>query len=296
MDLSQEVDDYIKETIEHSLGIPISMEVLQKKLYTAEESQRRLREQYLSLVSRLKEKDQVIEGVRSESSINAQALKKFVEENQRLAGECEDLVNQCKKWERECFLYHQDREALMDFGNESDERAREAESRVRELEEEVRKMKRPVESYSTKEEDCLVDSVLASLFVSEDEATKLGRIFLEANVHDKSCQALLSEWDLLKPSSRKVVSLVSMVNKLEKVKECLVLNLDKAEQEVEFVCKQNRELDKENRKLLKQFSSSSSPLYSAERSSNSNKRKSHKTMSSPIEKRIDLSSPGSNDA
>ncbi|ESQ35342.1 hypothetical protein EUTSA_v10008342mg [Eutrema salsugineum] len=295
MALSRDVEDYIKETIDHSLGIPISMDALQKKLCTAEESQRRLREQYLSLVSRLKEKDQVIELVRSEASMNAQALKKFVEENQKLAGECEELVNQCKKWEKECFLYHQDREALMDFGNESDERAREAESRVRELEEEVSKMsdvvKLRMESDKTTslEEDVLVDSVLAS-FVCKDE-TVIGRSFLEANIQDQSCQALLSKWDQLKPSTQRVVSLVSMVKKIEKEKECLVLNLAKAEQEVELVCEQNRELDKENRRLWKQCS----PVCSAERSK-SNKRKSPKMISSPIEKRVDLSSPGSVDA
>ncbi|KAL1203622.1 hypothetical protein V5N11_033479 [Cardamine amara subsp. amara] len=280
MDLSREVEDYIKETIDHSLGIPISMDALQKKLYAAEESQRRLREQYLSLVSRLKEKDKVIDLVRSEASMNAQSLKKFVEENQKLAGECEELVNQCKKWERECFLYHQDREALMEFGNETDQRAKEAESRVRELEEEVRNMKSRIES----EEDSLVDSVLTS-FVSRDE-TKLGRIFLEANIEDECCQTLLSKWDELKPSTQKVVCLVSMVKRIEKEKECLILNLAKAEQEVELVSEQNRELDRENRKLLKQCSAERSHGGS----NKSSKRKSPKMLSSPIEKRIELSS------
>ncbi|XP_013584381.1 PREDICTED: golgin subfamily A member 6-like protein 22 [Brassica oleracea var. oleracea] len=288
MDLPRDVDDYIKDTIDHSLGIPISIDALQNKLSAAQESQRRLREQYMSLVSRLKEKEQMIELARSEASINAQAVKKFVEENRELSGECEDLVKQCKKWERECFLYHQDREALMDFGNESDERARESESRVRELEEQVRTMsdvmkKRKVESdkklTSLEEEERLVDSVLSS-FVSEDEI-KFGRVFLEANIKDRS---LLSRWEELKPSTRKAVSLVAMVKRIEKEKECLILNLAKAEQEVEIVCEQNRELDEKNRKLLKQFSSSSYLQCSAERSK-SKKRKSPKMMSS--------SSPGS---
>lgn len=57
-----------------------------------------------------------------------------------MATECGNLLSQCKKWERECLLYHQDREALMEFGNESDERAREAEARVRELEEQITRM------------------------------------------------------------------------------------------------------------------------------------------------------------
>lgn len=69
--------------------------------------------------------------------MNAQALKKFVEENQKLAKECESLLGQCRRWENECSLYDHDREALMDFGNEADERAKEAEVRVHELEGEL---------------------------------------------------------------------------------------------------------------------------------------------------------------
>ena len=34
--------------------------------------------------------------------MNAQAVKTFVEENQKLAMECSNLLSQCKKWEREC--------------------------------------------------------------------------------------------------------------------------------------------------------------------------------------------------
>ncbi|CAA7032539.1 unnamed protein product [Microthlaspi erraticum] len=285
MDLSREVDDYIKETIDHSLGIPLSTDALRKKLYAAEESQRRLREQYLSLVSRLREKEQVIDLVRSEASMNAQALKKFVEENQKLAGECEGLVNQCRKWEKECLLYHQDREALMDFGNESDERAREAESRVRELEEQVRKMESD-NKFMYLEEDSLLDSILAS------DETIIGRVFLEANVEDESCQALLRKWDQLKPSTKKAVCLVAIVKKVEKEKECLILNLSRAEQEVELVSEQNRELDEENRKLLRQCS-----VERSHGSTKSNKRKSPKMIrGSPIEKRIELSSHGFLDA
>lgn len=72
--------------------------------------------------------------------MNAQAVKKFVEENRKLATECCYLSSQCEKWERECSLYDHDREALMEFGNEADQRAREAENRVHELEEETRRL------------------------------------------------------------------------------------------------------------------------------------------------------------
>ncbi|RID70582.1 hypothetical protein BRARA_C02591 [Brassica rapa] len=304
MNLSQEVDDYIKDTIDHSLGLPISIESLQKKLLAAEESQRRLRDQYLALLSRSKEKDQVLDRVRSEASMNAQALKKFVEENQKLAEECGNLLRQCKKWERECLLYHQDRDALMEFGNESDERARDAEARVRELEEEVARMSEElqlckqrqigieqVDNNCSPQEEDLLDSVLGSL-ISKDENT-IGRLFLEANVQDQSCQALLSKWDRLKPSTQKVLSLVSVAKKFEKERECIIQNLAKAEQEAELVSIQNRKLDKENRKLLRQ-QQQQSPLGSSETShksasAKSNKRRCPKMMSSPIEKMLEFS-------
>ena len=66
--------------------------------------------------------------------MNAQAVKRFVEENQKLAAECESLVEQRVKLEQECALYDHDREALMEFGNDADERAREAQTRVLDLE------------------------------------------------------------------------------------------------------------------------------------------------------------------
>jgi hypothetical protein len=66
--------------------------------------------------------------------VNALAIKKFVEENQKLAAECENLVKHCRKLEKECALYDNDREALIDFQNEAEEKAREACLRAEELE------------------------------------------------------------------------------------------------------------------------------------------------------------------
>lgn len=61
MDLSQETEDYIRESIEYSLGLPVSSQTLQLKLRASEESFVRLRTQYLSLRAKLKEKDETIE-------------------------------------------------------------------------------------------------------------------------------------------------------------------------------------------------------------------------------------------
>ena len=69
-----------------------------------------------------------------EAGMNARALKKFVEENQRLATDCEKLLARCHQLENDRALYDKDREALMEFGNDADERAREAQTRVLDLE------------------------------------------------------------------------------------------------------------------------------------------------------------------
>ncbi|KAJ0695342.1 hypothetical protein HanOQP8_Chr10g0348581 [Helianthus annuus] len=163
MDLPQETDDYIQESIDYSLGLPVSTRTLELKLMYSEESQRQLRNQYLCLKSKLQEKDDVIERVRAESTMNALAVKKFVEENQKLASECSNLLTECNKWEKECSLYHHDREALMEFGNEADNRAKEAETRVRDLEQELTKLTEELMFYKQQSEgkqvtDCLIIS------------------------------------------------------------------------------------------------------------------------------------------
>ncbi|KAB1219981.1 hypothetical protein CJ030_MR3G020088 [Morella rubra] len=318
MDLPQEVEDYVKESIDHSLGISVSKRTLELKLRASEEAQHRLRNRCLSLQIKLKEKEDVIEGVRAEAGMNAQALKKFVEENQKLAMECANLLSQCSKWERECSLYDRDREALMDFGNEADERAKEAEIRVHELEDEVRRLSDELQSYkqeyymratkfadkpkasvnlkvnpSAAEESVennLLESVLATLMNKEDDAS--AHAFLEANSRHESCQKLLKKWNCLRPSTRNVLSLAAEVKTLQGDKEHLRINLTRAEVEVKLLFEENNILNEENKRLMR--------LYQKERShhgsggkntgsaAKSNKRKSPK-MSSPVEKKLDFS-------
>lgn len=314
MDLPPEVDNYIKNSIEESLGLPIPTSTLMLKLRAAEDSQRRCRDQYLLLISKLKEKDEVIERARAEACMNAQAIKRFVEENQKLAAECSSLLNQCNKWERECSLYDHDREALMDFGNEADERAKEAEVRVHELEEELGKLADELRFYKhgceTSEdgssvaaplEENLLESILSPL-ISKDEAFS-GHAFLEANRSNESCQSLLNMWNRLRPPTKQVLSLAAKVaslekdkEQLEKVKEHLRMNLGKAEEEVSALFEENSILNEENQRLMRQHQKDKS-LYgsggkhngSASASAKSNKRKSSPKISSPFEKKIDLS-------
>ncbi|KAI4337659.1 hypothetical protein L6164_016045 [Bauhinia variegata] len=306
MDLPRDVDDYIKQSIDNSLGLPVSSRTLVSKLRASEESQRRLREQHLLLISRLKEKDELIERAKSEAAMNAQALKKFVEENKKLASECANLLNQCQKWEKECSLYDRDREALMEFGNEADERAKEAELRVHQLEQELVKLSDELKYYkhecdmrlvdssskSTVTEEDLLDSLLTTA-TSKDAAS--AHTFLEANSGNGPCEKLLKMWNCLKPSTRRVLSLVAEVKALEKDKEHLTINLHRAEEEVKLLFDENNALDEENKRLLRQYKERYRPgsggkhINSA--SAKSNKRKSSPKASSIVERMIDFDDP-----
>ncbi|XP_059631289.1 uncharacterized protein LOC132274132 [Cornus florida] len=308
MDISQEIDDYIRESIENSLGLSVSTSTLELKLQAFEEAQQRLRDQYLYLQARLNEKDEIIERARAESSMNAQALKKFVEENQKLAVECANLLSQCKRWEKECSLYDHDREALMDFGNEADERAKEAEIRVRELEEELRRLSEEVQFYKhqcqmqavdtpmegTSEEQILLQSLVATL-VGKDDVEPTAHAFLEANSGVEVCQKLLKMWNNLRPSSQKVLAVAAEFKMLQKDKEHLRINLHRAEEEVKLLFEENNLMNEENKRLRRQLHkerqhSGSGGKHTSSTSAKGSKRKCSAQMSSsPVERKIDFS-------
>lgn len=64
MELSQETEDFLRESVEYTLGLPVSTRTLQLKLRASEEAQHHLRNQYLSLQSKIKEKEEIIERAR----------------------------------------------------------------------------------------------------------------------------------------------------------------------------------------------------------------------------------------
>ncbi|KAL4281800.1 hypothetical protein GQ457_03G033590 [Hibiscus cannabinus] len=308
MGIPQETDDYIKGTIDDSLGLQVSTESLQLKLRTSEETQRRLRDQYMSLLSKLKEKDQFIEKSKAEANMNAVAVKRFVQENQKLAAECANLLTQCNKREKECLLYDHDREALMDFGNEADERAKKAEIRVHELEEDLGNLNEELRFYrhryesqgidssskGTTLEENLLDSILATLICKDEVAS--GRSYLETNSSLESCRRLLKMWNRLRPSTQKVLSLAAEVKTLKKDKEHLRINLSKAEEEVKLLFEENNILDEANRRLLRQSREGknlhdSGGKHTGSASAKTNKRKSTPKISSPIEKKINFTDP-----
>lgn len=302
MDLPQEIDQYIKQSIDHQIGLPVDSRALELKLNASEKAQMRYREQYLSLLLRFKQKDEEINRARAEASMNAQALKKFVEENRKLAVECENLASQCVKWEKECGLYDRDREALMEFGNEADERAKEAESKAQELEEELERVLSELEQLKERkvetreaglskeeglEEEKLLVTVLEAV-LCQDEIGLLAQSFLEANMKREPFNELHRMWNDLKPSTRMVVSLIAKVKRLEKDKDHLRINLHTAENEAMLLAEENNILDEENKRLVKQLKeirrSASGSKHSCSSTAKSQKRKSSPQACSPIGK------------
>lgn len=61
-------------------------------------------------------------------------------------------------------LCHQDRDALMEFGNESDERARDAEARVRDLVDEIGRMS---EELQIRKREIEIDQVRTFLLIKK---------------------------------------------------------------------------------------------------------------------------------
>lgn len=301
MDLPQDVDYYIKQTIDDTLGIPVSSQTLETKLRASQDSQLRLREHLLSVLPQLKHKDKLIERFKSEASMNARAVKKFVEENKRVAMECEKLLGHCRQLENECALYEKDREALMEFGNDADERAREAQSHIFDLERNRILMENELNKYKNRQqlvnsscactlgEKNLLDSVLATLTSKDDDSTYA---FLQVNSENESCKELLNVWDCLNPSTRSVLSLVAKVKLLEKDKDHLRTNLHKAEEEVKLLFNENNILEKENKRLSKQLKERNHPdsegKHTNRSSAKSNKRKSCPRTSSPMQRKIDF--------
>lgn len=314
MDVPPETESYLRESMDYTLGLPVSTSTLETKLRISQESQRRIHQQYLHLLAKFNAKDQQIQRARAESSMNAQAVKKFVEENQKLAIECSYLLDQCKKWERECVLFERDRDAVMDFGDEADERANQAESRVHNLEaelktlsEELRRLSEDLQFYkhrsdmhvvdtsleTTAVENKLVESLLTSLIGKDDVASK-SRAFLEANSESEVCQRLLKMDNGLRPSTQNVLALLSEIKSLHTDKEHLRINLQRAEEEEKVLFKENEILDRENKRLMRKVlkegpNSDSAGKYTGGGSAEGSKRKSSPKMSSSVMKKIDLS-------
>ncbi|WJX62832.1 hypothetical protein P8452_47787 [Trifolium repens] len=233
--------------------LPISSQTLDIKLHASKLSEQILRDQNLSLLNKLKEKDQLIEQSKYEAYVNALAIKT---------------------------------EALIDFQNEAEERVKEACLRAEELERDLvmyemekkkcQQLNESVVSSSAHPlgEESLLDSFLATLSSKDESSTYK---FMDANSENQHCKKLMSMWSSLKQSSRRVLSLVAEVI---------------AEEEGKLLFVENGVLEKENKRLLMKCKERHHPdsgeKLSHSTSTKSNKRKSSPKTSSPMAKKIDF--------
>ncbi|KAK1326126.1 hypothetical protein QJS10_CPA01g00173 [Acorus calamus] len=274
MSLPPETDEYIRESIEHSLGLNVSTKTLQLKLLASEESRRRLQNELFQLHDRLREREERLERSKSEASMNAQALRKFIEEKEMMSSKYAEVLDQCSKWEEECALYHRDRELLEAFGNEADERARCFEARAHEVEEDVKRTseelayyKHEVEVYS--ENEARVTEELRVLHERIGELEQLGSQGNGEGGICSQCIRLKQDNEELRarlPETVSIIALAAEIESLKKDKENLKFNLSRAEEEhwsltsvitnlykVTLLSKQSSMLDEENKKLQKQL-------------------------------------------
>ncbi|XP_020112336.1 tropomyosin-like [Ananas comosus] len=118
MDLPPETDEFIRESIESSLGLQISAKNMQMKLLASEDARHRLQDQIFVLEERLRESERRLEQFRAEASMNAQALRRSIEEKEMIASGYNESINNCAKLERECSLYERDLERVMESYDE----------------------------------------------------------------------------------------------------------------------------------------------------------------------------------
>ncbi|XP_062220868.1 uncharacterized protein LOC133920175 [Phragmites australis] len=172
-------EEYMRDSIQTSLGLPVSDHSLRLKLLASEDQRRRLQDHVFSLEEDLRAAHRRIQLLKAEAAMNAAGLRRCVEDKETMAAAYNDLSTKCAK---ECALYERDLERAMES---CDELARENEE-------------------------------------------------LRARLHQNA----------------NLAALTAQVQDLHKDKEALRMNLDKAEEEVNTLCEDNRILDEENKRLL----------------------------------------------
>lgn len=137
MVLSSAVEQYIQQTISHSLGLAVPPGFLVEKLSQVEESKRSVEAHVLTLQHRLLDLEHRLAKSKEEASMNALALRRHVSENQNLEGQLKQVSQRCAWLEEECSLYFNDREVFMGVAEEAEDRAFKAEERCAEAERKV---------------------------------------------------------------------------------------------------------------------------------------------------------------
>lgn len=219
-------DEYVRDSIHHSLGLPVPDRSLRLKLLASEDLRRRLQDHVFALEEELRAAARRIDQLKMESAMNAEGIRRCVEEKEAIAASCNQLSAQSARLEKECTLYERDLERAMES---CDELARENEE-------------------------------------------------IRARLNDNAHLTALND----------------EVQALQKDKENLKANLNKAEDEVKLLFEENRMLDEANKRLLsmleKERHHRSERKNSASNSTKQKRKSSSLKDTSPVSLAIDFNS------
>uniref|UniRef100_A0A0A9ECM6 Uncharacterized protein n=1 Tax=Arundo donax TaxID=35708 RepID=A0A0A9ECM6_ARUDO len=104
-------DKYMLDSIQSSLGLPVSDHSLRLKLRAYEDHNRRLQDHVFSLEEDLRAARRRIELLKTEAAMNAAGLRRCIEDKDTMAAAYNDLSTKSAK---ECALYERDLERVME--------------------------------------------------------------------------------------------------------------------------------------------------------------------------------------
>ncbi|CAN6238936.1 unnamed protein product [Urochloa humidicola] len=104
-------EEYVRDSIHSSLGLPVSDRSLRVKLLASEDHRHRLQDHVFSLEEDLRAANRRIELLKAEATMNAAGLRRCVEDKEAMATAYAELNAKCAK---ECELYERDLERAME--------------------------------------------------------------------------------------------------------------------------------------------------------------------------------------
>ncbi|KAF7092393.1 hypothetical protein CFC21_094883, partial [Triticum aestivum] len=218
-------EEYVRGSIEAALGLPVPDRSIRAKLAAYEDLRRRLQDRVFALEEDLHAAARRIDLLKNESAMNAEGIRRCVEEKEAVAAARDQLAAHAARLEKECGLYERDLERAME-----------------------------------------------------------------------SCDELARESDDLRNRLRDApdAQLTEQVQALQRDKEILKTNLNKAEEEVKLLFEENRALDEANKRLLclleKEQKHRSERKHSASNSTKQKRKSSSLKDTSPVSLAIDFNS------
>ncbi|CAM0877110.1 unnamed protein product [Alopecurus aequalis] len=215
---------YVRDSIGSSLGLAVPERSLRLKLLASEDLRRRLQDHVFALEEDLHAAARRIELLKKESAMNAEGIRRCVEEKEAMAAERNRVAADAARLEKECTLFERDLERAMES---CDELARE----------------------------------------NED---------LRARIKD----------------TPDLTALNTEVQALQRDKEILKTNLNKAEEEVKLLFEENRTLDEANKRLLILLDKEHHRSERKQSASNSTKKRKSSSLkdTSPVSLAVDFNS------